>query len=243
MQAAVRASLNQYVLKVRFVLELYAGSCRWSRAAGRAGNVVISIDLRFDATSHNLGAKKLQDAICGWIQAGWVTYWLAGFPCQSFSVARGQPNGPPALRSAEHVEGLPTLSGHDLVKVQWGNAALAFVSKLLRLSLRMRVVGVAENPWRSWAWQQPVALRLRQRADVRFARADFCQFGTSWQKATGFMTVHADVGHIDRVCQCRSGLCIRSGRPHLRLQGKSPEGVFWTTLAEAYPASLCRSLV
>eukprot|EP00959_Pyramimonas_sp_CCMP1952_P038997 816801-Pyramimonas_sp.AAC.1 len=47
----------------------------------------------------------------------------AGFPCETFSRARDRPDGPPRLRSQEHVWGLPSLpvEGADFQKVKWGN--------------------------------------------------------------------------------------------------------------------------
>jgi len=56
--------LKQYVLTVKFVLELFSGSCRWSRAAAAEGNYVLSIDLRF-GDGNDLADKKLQDGVLG----------------------------------------------------------------------------------------------------------------------------------------------------------------------------------
>ena len=44
-----------------------------------------------------------------------------------------------------------------------------------------------------------------------------------------------DTEKFDRWCRSASGRCLRSGRPHLRLEGLTPTGVPWTSVAAAYP--------
>lgn len=229
------------MLTVKFVLELFAGSCRWSRAAAAEGNYVLSIDLRF-GDGNDLADKKLQDGVLGWFQAGWILYALMGFPCSSFSRARNQPGGPPALRDDAHVQGFDGLRAHDERKVRLGNNLLRFVVRVITVCIVMKVPAIAENPFASWAWKMPGALHLLSRPIVRFTRSDFCQWGTAWRKATGFLTVYIDTQPIHRVCRGRCK-CSRSGLPHVVLSGTNCDGVFLTHIAEPYPYRLCKCLV
>ncbi len=237
---AFGASLNARLLPVLVVLELFAGSCRWSRAASLRGEFVISIDIRF-GQGHDLTSRKLQNPVLGWLQAGFVKFVLAGFPCQSFSRARNIPGGAPPLRDGDHIKGYPDLRPADQKKVDIGNACLAFVCRLVRMMLVTLTPGVVENPWTSWAWRMPAMIAVLCRKSVRMSRADFCQYGMPWRKATGFLTVLCDPSGIERQCSGR-GKCSRTGRPHVTLKG-TVNGIFLTHLAEPYPRTLCGRLV
>jgi hypothetical protein len=69
-------------------------------------------------------------------------------------------------------------------------------------------------------------------------------FGMQWRKSTSFLHVHVDLSRIGdmRCLGARRGLCKRTGRPHRILSGKTPEGTFWTKIAEPYPVALCKML-
>ena len=237
---AAASALAQRCLRVEVVVELFAGSCRWSHAASLAGEFVISLDLRFGA-EHDLTLRRLQNLVLGWVQGGAVKYLLAGFPCRSFSRARNIPGGPPALRSGDFIAGLPGLRPADAANVLEGNGLLRFVVRLATCCLRMRVPAVLENPWTSWAWDMAAMSGLRRRRDVRLVRSDFCMWGMPWRKSTGFLALYCDTTGIERTC-CGRPLCSRSGRPHIQLRG-SFQGTFLTHLAEPYPRTLCNALV
>ena len=42
-----------------------------------------------------------------------------------------------------------------------------------------------------------------------------------------------------RMCLGSRRVCARSGEPHQQLAEKRADGVFWTKVAEPYPAPLC----
>ena len=60
------------------------------------------MDLLCDATWQRLRSRIL---------AGEFGFVFAGTPCSTYSSAREHPGGPPPLRSAAHIEGLPHLRG------------------------------------------------------------------------------------------------------------------------------------
>eukprot|EP00974_Lingulodinium_polyedra_P074809 7249297-Lingulodinium_polyedra.AAC.1 len=63
-----------------------------------------------------------QQLLLGWLRAGLLLAWHAGFPCQSFARARDRPGGPPRLRSPEHPSRLPDLQREaDRAAVEVGN--------------------------------------------------------------------------------------------------------------------------
>ena len=66
---AFYASLRSRLPVVRVVLELFAGSCRFSRAAALSGCYVCAIDWSF-GPGYDLLCPKLQACVLGWVQAG-----------------------------------------------------------------------------------------------------------------------------------------------------------------------------
>ncbi len=240
MQAFV-ASLNQRLLVVTIVLELFSGSGRFGRAAAAAGEWVLTIDIRF-GDHHDLNRRSLQMKILGWIQAGQIRYVLAGFPCQSFSRARNMPGGPPALRNSDNVRGFPGLRDADQRKVTLGNNLLYFTIRVMCACLAVRVPAIAENPWTSWAWKMACVLALRRNPYVRFTRSDFCCWGTPWQKGTGFLTIFCETQLFGYRCTGRHR-CSITHKPHVQLKGTNSVGIFLTAIAEPYPKPLCRALV
>ena len=55
-------------MKIKYCLELFAGSSRFAMAMGRMGYYVIAIDIRF-GEDHDLLSPKLRGAIMGRVQA------------------------------------------------------------------------------------------------------------------------------------------------------------------------------
>ncbi|CAK0903021.1 unnamed protein product, partial [Prorocentrum cordatum] len=148
-------------------LELFAGSGHLSDAVGR-GNVPT---LRWDilhGPAYDLRDPRNARLIRGWIRAGLVCGLHAGFPCETFSRARGRPNGPPRLRSQEHVWGLPSLpiEGVDFQKRKWGNLYARLTISFCVLCCQCFVPWTLENPALSYARQLPPMLALLRRPQV-----------------------------------------------------------------------------
>ena len=225
------------------VLEIYAGTCNFSRAAMRAGAFVICFDLS-SGPAYNVSSRKVQDLIIGWVQAGRVKYLLAGLPCQSWSRARMQPGGPQMLRDMQHLMGLPVLRYEsERWKIENGNTAMSFCSRLAHHCLSMQVPFVFENPWTSLLWKVPAMEHLARRRGVRLARTDFCQWGTPWRKSTNLMAGLCNTSFVERKCSGYK-VCSRTGVPHKQLCGQCPDTkLFWTHIAEPYPRGLCTAIV
>ncbi len=139
-------ALRAFEATLQVVLELFAGSCRWSRCVGQLGYYVLSIDMRFGVTN-DLCKRGLQNLVLGWVQAGKIAFVLAAFPCQSFSKARNRPGGRPALRDSVHLTGLPGLRPCDQRKVLRGNECLYFCCRLAWACILRLVPLILENPW------------------------------------------------------------------------------------------------
>ena len=133
--------------------------------------------------------------------------------------------------------GLPTLGHYDRAKVALGNAGLDFTLEVLRAAAESNVYAVLENPFTSMLWDMPEIKSFTQEYSPIFDVVDFCQYGTPWRKRTALMSVCGQSLDL-RVCAGAPGQCSRSSRPHVRLTGRDPRGVFWTLRAQPYPPQL-----
>lgn len=181
--------------------------------------------------------KSNVDSIIDTIHAGKVAYVHVGLPCQSWSRARRHDGfGPGPLRDDDrYLYGLPNLRPLDWEKVRQGNRLLFNSVRILAACQKSQVPWTLENPMTSRVWETKCIQRLAKHAVCH--KADFCQYGCPWQKATYFL---ASKGlHLNlKNCSGR-GVCSRTQKPHTLLQGTNSAGTFTTKVAEPYPFSLC----
>ena len=145
-----------------FFLELCAGTAILTSVAIQSGMQGIGIDsLRnrhqkvgpvavFDLTvaAHTQILKNM-------VIQGEVDAIHSGAPCGTASRARDialspSQHGPPPLRSDEFPEGLPSLEGQNLAKVQSANLVYAATSELMELGDEHGCLCSAENPLRGY---------------------------------------------------------------------------------------------
>ena len=94
---------------------------------------------------------------------GTTLYLHAAPPCGTASRAREKKlswrlksqgvKEPKPLRSSQHPEGLPTLSGTNLKRVQTANSIYKHVALICEAAVQHDVLVSIENPTRSWMWQ------------------------------------------------------------------------------------------
>ena len=76
------------------------------------------------------------------------------------ALAQGQTNGPPRLRSPEHIMGLADLRPADRVKVNDGKCLVLFVARFCKFAIALQVPWTIETPARSYAWETPAICSL-----------------------------------------------------------------------------------
>ena len=187
--------------------------------------------------------------LMGWIKSGLVAVLWLGTPCSGFSRARrGPPGGrfPCALRSAEHLSGLPDLPARDRELVRTSNLLAARAAAIQRLCIQLGVPGGEENPASSFLWDLPSRKKTHQHPRVLTFRVDYCSCGCPFRARTRLHIWHAQRPVPRRhtldalVCKGR-GICEHSGRPHERLSG-SKNDQFLTVMKSAYPKKLSQRL-
>jgi hypothetical protein len=102
-------------------------------------------------------------------------------PCSSFSLAQSRSGY--AIRSIQHPEGLPNLTGEQQNRVREGNRLANATIKILKLCITNNVPAILENPPSSFLWKYPALAPLLAKGDHRTVH--MCAFGARWRKAAG----------------------------------------------------------
>ena len=116
--------------------------------------------------------------------------------CKTFSRARGRPfkihgewySGPPALRDAANVMGLPHLKGADAAKVRRGNRMALRSIKRCGDVMDKGAYFAFEHPYGSWVWYMKQMVELAARKGVYMAVFSHCCYGGRRKKWTSILT-------------------------------------------------------
>ena len=222
-----------------YSLELFSGTARVSKVLAKHGWHSEAWDILYGPTCDLTDVNRV-NSILDRIRRGEIQYVHIGLPCNSWSRARRFDNrGPGPLRDdSKYLMGFPGLNAVDKRKVQLGNFLLQQSVRVIRACQQSSVPWTLENPMTSRVW---LTRHIKALKYCHFQRADFCQYGLPWRKATYFLC--SNLIHVAfKTCSGPSRLCSRTHAPHIILQG-SRNGVFLTKLAEPYPWMLVHSLV
>jgi hypothetical protein len=113
------------------------------------------MDIVIDEQWGNAKDAKAREYWLSAANAGYIAGFLAGPPCETWSVARGrkldvkegaQRRAPRILRTAEHLWGLPSLALKELEQILTGNFLLTFSLLMACTMVRTGGMGVLEHP-------------------------------------------------------------------------------------------------
>ena len=210
-------------------LDLFSGSRRAPTAlTKKTGRWTLCYDLK-NSAREDLLQPAVQNELTALLAADCFLSVTGGPVCASFSRAVC-----PAVRSAEHPEGLQNISTSMYEKVKVGNAMADWLAAFVDEVLRRGIVVWIENPAGSFLWLMPSWRRLIAKYALESFYTDYCAWGTPWRKRTRFYGRFGAAG-LKLLCSCK--------RKHIQLRGFSKQhGVCWTKAAEAYPHSLTRFL-
>ena len=146
-----------------------------------------------------------QDVYKGKFSVAW-----AATPCGSFSPHERRP-GPPRLRTAEHIEGLPDLGKKEKEKLREANLLVERTADVLSVMWEQRATWGLENPdhppGKPSIWLMPLVKEIADYDRVSQVSFDQCTFGLDTVKPTRLMYAsHVDFSKLDgRRCQHPKG--------------------------------------
>ena len=168
--------------------------------------------------------------------SGLVAAAIAAPYCCHHSMAKLRKPGPPALRTPEHLDGVPSNSWEQQLAVQ--ESALIHDRARHLLSAVARVGGtvILENPPSSMTWLDATMAAWVRQVTPFLAQAFACQFDRDWQKAWMFVSNSAKIEQVARSCNHPAG-------SHQKIAGaRLPDGSYLSRVTAEYPAQLAAAL-
>ena len=235
-------SLHPSECEAPSMLSLFGGIGECARAFTEQGGTSALVD-RADSPENDLSKYSAMNDVLVHVHE----FDMVGidFPCNTWTRARrGKPGSgmPEPLRGAQMPElfGFAHIKGWDRIKVLEANRMLHGIYRIIRRCLTLNIPGYLENPMTSLIWRTPQIQKLLRRRHVHLIRADLCQYGVQWRKATSLLVWNCAPFQL-QTCSGR-GRCSRTHRPHLQLTGLSNK-IFLTKQAQVYPRPFAQELV
>jgi hypothetical protein len=149
---------------------------------------------------------------------------------------------PRALRSPQHVRGLPDLSAVDRETLRVSNLLADRAGQLLRIARSRQIPGGEENPNISYLWDFADRRKFVEGPNTQVHVIDYCAFGRPFRARTRLVTFNMTVPSTEKLrCSGRT-ICSFSQQPHLQLDGPASSRGFLTKLKSEYPEQMCRLL-
>lgn len=181
------------------------------------------------------------------IHSGAICGVGGGPPCETFSAARLLPDGPPPLRSHDHITGLPWNSPKGWRQTQLGSVLMRFILQMIVLVARVGGCAFLEHPaFPVWAlqhrpssiWSTWVVRLVRRLACTEILTLDQCIYGCPARKPTTFLLVRMPGMVAAAQALGRVGRCPHPPGWHQALEGRDENGAFRTSVAKIYPPAL-----
>lgn len=224
------------------ILEIFAGCGRLTSELRRRGFLAFAIDTCLNPNDDLLDGAVEQRIFKLIIERRVLLIWL-GMPCTTFSIARRDDGlGPGPLRSDSSPMGLPNLKAADRKKLEIGNRLLFVTIRIIVACLMVKIPFVLENPHSSRCWITPLLQRLLGLQVCQYIHLDFFCFKESWKKPTGLLHAFVNLQSLARTCKGTRNICSESGKRHIALKGRAPDGRFRTLIAQPYPQALVEEL-
>ena len=185
----------------RMFLEIFAGEAGITSALRKLGvSCLPPVDLTIAGKcEERTDVYLVQEKIMTWIKAGAILAVHFGTPCTTYSAARRKDGGPRPLRSTKHLEGLPGLTGTDLLNTIIGTGLMKLTAELCQLCQQNQVPWTIENPATSLIWRTPEFKALGGTQVL----LDACCYGSQYKKPTVYLAWGWDLSKLGARCPGR----------------------------------------
>ncbi|CAE7717441.1 unnamed protein product [Symbiodinium sp. CCMP2592] len=233
------------------VIEIFAGTARLSTACQKLGFRTLAIDKSTARGRFPIQRLDLTDAddlcillVIIRLEAANIVWIHCAPPCGTASAARSRPipeltaagvRVPQPLRSTSEPEGLSTLTGADLERVQQANMLYRAVGQIADLARQLNIFVTVENPRNSLAWLCD-GLDDLFRSPHHTVVYDACMHGGTRDKTT--LLWCSDDWFQPLALRCSRDHQHASWKPRLQPHATS----FPTADEAAYPVLLCERM-
>ena len=145
-----------------FFVEAFSGSGRMAASVRQKGLDAFEFDLTEQGGKRNILHANVLHELKALIAHPMCRGIWFGYPCGTFSSARRDDGGPPALRGTnpKDIWGLPHLVGKERARVNSANKLLLRMNELMKYCESNGVPFYIENPQRSKLWMHPIMKKL-----------------------------------------------------------------------------------
>ena len=182
-----------------------------------------------------------QRTVLQWISHPAVKGAFLAPPCGTASAARqiklAQESAPKPLRTLEEPDGISSLQGLDLARVNAANMLCSFATEVLELCCDLDKLFMLENPRNSLFWLTTVWVESRCAHALYFQDHQACGYGSKRPKWTRLAANFSEVATIDVVCP---GDHVHDDWGLIQQGSKR---IFATALEVHYPKALCEAIV
>ena len=141
-------------------------------------------------------------------------------------------------------------SPRDLLKVEHSNTLANVTATGMEILHRKGGMNILENGLRTAIWDYTPIKDCLENIDARKTITDYCGYPLNcsdgpfspWQKRTCLASTVSGLEAAARHCT-GSRICSFSGKPHVSLVGRAPDGGFVARKAQAYPVGLCAAIM
>ena len=207
-------SMTQHVssLHGRFFLDICAGVTRpLSSACHAKGLNIFSFDILLDSSLDLLNDDAYEQLlrVCS---SGQVAYAAGSPSCNQYSRLKlRNDGGPKALRTPEHLDGVPGLSSAEVLKLQESYTMLSRVINCLRLVFLSGGHVHLEQPQNAMSWLEPVVQKFLKLISASCVCIAACQYGMNVAKSWIFATSFSDLRSLASGCNHPVGTHTSTG--------------------------------
>ena len=185
----------------------------------------------------DLTREDHQQLVSSWALSGRCLWVHFGVPCGTASKARfkrlsKKRHGPPPLRSSKWPNGLPGVTGVNLLRLRAANRLYRFMSELILELDKANVVWTVENPWTSLMWDTTYWVEVDRLLKPCYCELHNCMFGGSRLKRTCLASNNRAVMALNILCN----------NDHEHAPWAMRDGIFDTAREAEYTPQLAKAM-
>ena len=204
-----------------------------SSAILQAGGSVCTFDILI-RSEDNLLNDESYEALLRLSCSRQVRYGSGSPSCCEYSRLKLKPGGPKALRTLEHMDGIPGLTFAEKTRLQESAIMLVRTITCLRLIYLAGGHCHLEQPTNAMSWMEPETQDFVAQVGIFCIVMAACAYGQSWDKSWLFSSSLEDLTQMGATCTHPRG-------SHESIIGtKAPDGSYKSRQTSEYPKELCQ---